>query len=119
MALASVVGLLIFAVILLWLVMSAPVGQRTVRRRISARAEPARLWDALYPFGRDFTWNGAVTEVTRTGEATGRVVTSHMGRDGRPIEREFVIEDCVDGERFTMRYTDDTSLAQSFWTIMP
>jgi len=113
--LANVLGLLIFAVILLWLVMSAPVGQRTVRRRVAVKADPARLWDALYPFGRHFTWNGAVTEVVRTGETTGRMVTSHMGRDGRPIEREFVIEDCADGERFTLRYTDDTSLAQSFW----
>ncbi|WP_372530033.1 site-2 protease family protein [Oricola sp.] len=115
MALASVVGLLIFAVILLWLVMSAPIGQRTVRRRIAAQADPARLWEALFPFGSQFDWNGAVTAVARTGQATGRMVTSHMGRDGRPIEREFIIEELVAGERFTLRYTDDTSLEQSFW----
>jgi hypothetical protein len=28
-----------------------------------------------------------------TGPASGRMVTSHTGRDGRPIEREFEIID--------------------------
>lgn len=112
---ASVLGLLVFTVFLLWLVMSAPVGQRNISRRVVTHAEPARLWDALYPFGKDFGWNGAVTEVTRLASDRGRMLTSHMGRDGRPIEREFVIEDLVPGEWFRLRYTDDTALAQSFW----
>ncbi|WP_193177669.1 site-2 protease family protein [Oricola nitratireducens] len=107
--------LLIGTCLLLWLVMSAPVGRRTVRRRIVARVAPSRLWDALYPFGRDFGWNGAVSDVRATGPAAGRMVTSHMGRDGSPIERDFEIIDEIPGERFTLRYTNDTSLAQSFW----
>lgn len=111
----SVIYLLVGTCFLLWLVMSAPAGRRTVTRRVSARAAPARLWDALYPFGADYAWNGVVSEVIRTGPATGRMVTTHMGRDGRPIERDFEIAEETPGESFTLRYTNDTSLAQSFW----
>lgn len=110
-----VAALLVGTCLLLWLVMSAPVGRRTVRQRVEAKAAPERLWQALHPFGTDFSWNGAVGEVRRTGPNTGRMVTSHMGRDGRPIERDFEIIDEVPGKRFTLRYTNDTSLAQSFW----
>jgi Zn-dependent protease len=113
--LASVVGLLAFTIFLLWLVMSAPVGMRTVRRRVAIAADVERIWEALHPFGENFTWNGAVEEIDRTGPASGRMVTSHMGRDGRPIEREFEIMDEKAGHRFSLRYTNDTSLAQSFW----
>ena len=110
-----VLFLLVGTCLLLWLVMSAPIGRRTVRRRVAADVAPERLWQALYPFGRDFQWNGAVTRVELTGPATGRLVTSQTGRDGRPIEREFAIANEVPGERFILRYTNDTALAQSFW----
>jgi len=110
-----VVALLVGTCLLLWLVMSAPIGRRTVRQRVEAHTSPERLWQALHPFGKDFSWNGAVTTVTRTGPASGRMVTAHTGRDGMPIERDFEIIDEVTGKRFTLRYTNDTSLAQSFW----
>lgn len=110
-----VAALLVGTCFLLWLVMSAPVGRRTVRRQVAVRASTERLWQALYPFGAEFSWNGAVTQVIRTGPVTGRMVTSHSGRDGQPIERDFEIIDEVPGKRFTLRYTNDTSLAQSFW----
>lgn len=114
-ALYSVLVLLLSTLLLLWLVMAAPVGRRTVSRRVTVKATHHRLWQALYPFGSDFGWNGAVTRVTRTGPASGRMVTSHAGRDGQPIERDFEIIDEAPGKRFTLRYTNDTSLAQSFW----
>ncbi|MFZ2100331.1 MAG: site-2 protease family protein [Oricola sp.] len=110
-----VLFLLVGTCLLLWLVMSAPIGRRTVRQRVVANVASERLWRALHPFGPDFQWNGAVTRVEATGATAGRLVTSHMGRDGRPIEREFAIADEVTGERFTLRYTNDTALAQSFW----
>jgi Zn-dependent protease len=111
----SVTVLLIGTCFLLWLVMSAPVGHRTVRRLISIAASPEHLWSALYPFGADFGWNDAVTSVTALDGKSGRMVTSHTGRDGQPIERDFEITDEVPGEGFTLRFTNDTSLAQSFW----
>jgi Zn-dependent protease len=111
----DIIGLLAFTVLLLWLVMSAPVGIRTVRRRFAVPAGHHRVWRALYPFGEHYGWNGAVTWVTRTGEATGRMVTSHMSRDGSPIERDFEIFDELPGRSYSLRYTNDTSLAQSFW----
>lgn len=110
-----VILLLVGTCLLLWLVMSAPIGRRSVRQRVVADVAPDRLWQALHPFGRDFRWNGAVTRVEATGPSSGRMITSHTGRDGRPIERDFEITEETEGERFSLRYTNDTSLAQSFW----
>ncbi|QKV17776.1 site-2 protease family protein [Oricola thermophila] len=112
---SPVFALLVGICLVLWLVMSAPVGRRTVGRSVTVRSTPERLWAALHPFGAHFSWNGAVTEVIRTGPTTGHMVTSHAGRDGQPIRRDFEIVDEVPGESFTMRFTNDTSLAQSFW----
>lgn len=101
----------------MWLVMGAPIGVRTVRLRTPVDATRDAVWQAMYPFGRDAGWNEAITSVTAFADDPlhGHMVTSHTGRDGKPIERDFVIEDCVEGERFTLRFTSDTSLDQSFW----
>ena len=108
-------GLLVFVVCLLWLVLSAPVGRITVSRGVNIAAERDRIWSAVYPFGPDFGWNGAAVSVTQTGKGTGRVVTSHIGRDDAPIERSIEISNETPMDGFTLHYTDDTSLAQSFW----
>lgn len=112
---AAVTGLLIFTLAIIWLVMSAPIGHRTVSRRVVAAVPAQRLWSALHPFGEAFAWNEAASSVIRTGPESGRIITSYLGRDGQPVERDFVIEEEVPGERFTLRFTNDTSLAQSFW----
>ena len=111
----GIVGLLLFVVLMLWLVMSAPIGTRTVRRRIATSAPPSHVWSALYPFGAHYDWDRGVSRVVETGPGSGRMVTTYLGRDGLPVEREFEIADLSGGERFTLRYTNDTSLAQSFW----
>ncbi|MCI5073757.1 site-2 protease family protein [Oricola sp.] len=112
---AGILGLLFFVVFLLWFIMSAPIGTRTVRRTVRTSADPTRVWNALYPFGTDYDWDQGVTQVIETGPESGREVTTYLGRDGLPVEKDFVVSDLEPGERFTMRYTNDTALAQSFW----
>ena len=101
----------------MWLVMAAPVGVRTVKVRVSVDAPREAVWQMLYPFGRDAGWNQAIVAVRAHEDDPlhGHMVTTHSGRDGKPIERDFLIEDCVEGERYRLRYTSDTSLEQSFW----
>lgn len=111
----QIFALLILTIALIWIVMSAPIGIRTISRQGSAPVSAAKLWSALHPFGTNYDWNGAVTEVIRTGDSTGRMITSHTGRDLLPIEREFELSEEVPEKSYTLRFTDDTSLAQSFW----
>ncbi len=108
-------GLLVLAVAMLWALMAAPIGTRTFRVQARIRAPKAKLWQALHPFGDFANWYGAYVAVERIDDAHGRVQINWDGRDGKPIEREFELSDVVDGERFTMRTTEDNSLAMSFW----
>lgn len=114
LALALALGAIL---LLMWLVMAAPVGVRTVRVRVPVDAPRDAVWQMLYPFGRDAGWNQALVSVKAHPDDPhhGHMVTAHTGRDGQPIERDFLVEDCVEGERFRLRYTSDTSLDQSFW----
>ena len=109
---------LIITVALIWFLMAASLGRRTVLARVDIAAPADRAWQALYPFGRDAGWNGVLTRVTQLGDRpgkAGRMITSHTGRDGAPIERDFVLSDVVAPRRFRLRYTSDTALDQSHW----
>lgn len=107
-----------FVVFLLWLLLAAPLGRNRLEASARIAADPDRIWQALYPFGADVDWNEALTAVrplaTEDGLA-GRMITTHAGRDGAPIERDFVLGDVVENERFRLRFTADTALDDSFW----
>lgn len=105
--------LLGFVLFLMWLVMSAPIGLRTISRTIRVNASLESIRSALHPFGDDFTWNEAVSAVEKFDGSTGRMTTTHHDRSGGFIERDFAIEDA--GDSWRTRFTSDTSLAQDFW----
>ena len=105
--------LLGFVLLLMWLVMSAPIGLRTITRTIRVNGSLARIKGALHPFGDDFTWNQAVSSVEQFDAQSGKMVTTHTDRSGGFIERDFAIDD--DGNSWRARFTSDTSLAQDFW----
>lgn len=98
----------------MWVVMSAPVGIRTVRRRIVVNAPIDRVRSAVHPFGENYAWNDAVRLVERFSEHSGRMVTNHTDRSGGFIEREFVLTE-RGGLQWSQQFTSDTSLAQDFW----
>lgn len=105
--------LLVFVLLLMWIVMSAPIGLRTIRRTIRVNSSLDTVKSALHPFGDNFSWNQAVSAVERFDAQSGKMVTTHTDRSGGFIERDFSIED--GGNFWRTWFTSDTSLAQDFW----
>ena len=103
---------------LIFLLLAAPLGVRTVRMSRLISADRQRLWSALWPLGENASWSGEYlqTETLAEDENLARLQLRWEGRDGKPIERIVRFEDVVDGESYAMRVVDDTSLDLSFWT---
>jgi Zn-dependent protease len=99
---------------LIFVLMTMPLGMRTLRRSRLIRADRNKLWQALWPLGSHATWSGETLSVTgfRGG---ARITLSWEGRDGQPIQRKVAFDDVVQGRRFSMRVVDDSSLDPSFW----
>ncbi|UCI10026.1 site-2 protease family protein [Mesorhizobium sp. B1-1-8] len=101
---------------LIFLLMTVPLGLRTVRVSRVVAADRHRLWQALWPFGSDAGWSGEILSAEPLDcEGMTLVKLSWEGRDGQPIERKAVFEDVVEESRFSMRVIDDTALDPSFW----
>jgi len=101
---------------LIFLLMRVPLGLRTVRLSRVVAADRQRLWQALWPLGKDAGWSGEILEARSLDEAGLTAVTlSWEGRDGRPIERKAMFVDVVPGRSFSMRVLEDTALDVSFW----
>lgn len=112
-------GLILLAInlLLLWLLMAAPVGVRTLRVRRRFQARPEKVWAAVDPLGDDADWNPAILSSHPVDEE-GRYAKQafrHLDRKGAPIER--VIEISRE-ERFaySARVVDDTALDAGFWS---
>ena len=103
---------------LIFLLMAAPIGIRTVKSSRLVSADRDRVWNALWPFGSEAGWSGEYLRAERLDGDHGlaRLQLSWEGRDGKPIERTVRLEDVVEGERFALRVTDDSSLEASFWS---
>ena len=101
---------------LIFLLMTAPLGLRTIRLSRLVSADRQRLWQALWPLGSDAGWSGEILSAEPLdGEGMARIMLSWEGRDGQPIERRSQFEDIVEGSRFSMRVIEDTALDASFW----
>ena len=72
---------------LIWFLMGAPIGRRSVVVSKRIAAAPERLWSALYPFGDNALWDGSFVSVERTGADTAEIAINFDGRDGKPIRR--------------------------------
>ncbi|MBX3579993.1 MAG: site-2 protease family protein [Rhizobiaceae bacterium] len=125
---ALIAALAALNVIIIFVLMAAPLGLRTVRLAATLNARREVLWQALWPLGSDALWSGefvAVEPLAGTanggadaGVGTGagaRVKLRWHGRDGAPIERVLRFEDVVKGEGFATVVADDSSLDQDFW----
>ncbi|UDL89882.1 site-2 protease family protein [Mesorhizobium sp. PAMC28654] len=101
---------------LIFLLMTAPLGLRTVRISRLVKMDRQRLWQALWPLGSDAGWSGEILSAESLGDG-GMVRTrlSWEGRDGQPIERKIMLEEVEEYSRFSMRVIEDTALDPSFW----
>ncbi|MBN9222078.1 MAG: site-2 protease family protein [Mesorhizobium sp.] len=101
---------------LIFLLMTVPLGLRTVSVSRVIPADRQRLWQALWPLGCEAGWSGEILSAQPLDdEGVARIMLSWEGRDGKPIERRARFDDIVEGSRFSMRVIEDTALDSSFW----
>lgn len=101
---------------LIFLLMTVPLGLRTVSVSRVIPADRQRLWQALWPLGSDAGWSGEILSAPPLDDqGVARIMLSWEGRDGKPIERRARFDDVVEGSRFSMRVIEDTALDSSFW----
>lgn len=102
---------------LIFLLVAAPIGIRTFRLSRTISAPRQRLWEALWPLGEHASWSGEIVsaEAIPGHPHEAWIELSHEGRDARPIKRRMAFCDVVEGERFTSKVLEDTSLENAFW----
>ena len=99
----------------IYLLIAAPIGVRTVRLSRTINATSEKLWEAVWLLGRETTWSGQVLEATPVTGDMIRLRLSWRGRDDRPIERTYRVFDVIPHERFSATVVEDNSLDPSFW----
>lgn len=101
---------------LLWLLMAAPVGVRTLKMRRHFTADPQKIWSAVHPLGENAAWHPSVirSSAVDADRHLARQAYSHMDRRGRPIERVFEISG-GEGFSYSARVVEDSALDSSFW----
>lgn len=107
--------LVLFNLGLIYFLMAAPLGRRTIRRSVTVAAPRQKIWQALWPLGADANWSGEYVSVADQGQGRLQMALSWDGRDGKPINRVAQLNDVADGERFSTRIVDDSSLDAAFW----
>ncbi len=113
----SAILLLVINIGLLWLLMAAPLGLRTLRVRAALNAPIEKIWSAVSPFGHAADWHHSVltSEVLPGTENHVRQTYTHLDRHGQPIVRTFQIAIEEIGYRYQSRVLDDSALDASFW----
>jgi len=104
---------------LVWLLMAAPIGRRTIVMRRVLPARAGLIWSMVHPLGKQATWAPGLIE-SRAVDDGARVLQrlNHHDRRGRPIERLLEIEDFHAGpdHAYAARVIEDTALDASFWS---
>jgi Zn-dependent protease len=103
---------------LIWLLMAAPLGTKTIRLRRTLHERPDRVWQAIHPLGRDALWYPSLIDSAADPE-TGRVIQhlAHADRRGNPVSRTLELSD-VRGpwqHAYEARVVEDSTLDPSFW----
>jgi Zn-dependent protease len=119
MALSTPAMILLIANLgLIWLLLAAPIGVRTIRMRRFFDVRPERIWDMVYPLGRDRLWFPSILS-SEPGVEKGRVVQrfAHSDRRGNPISRTLAvdIEQTSDRHAYEARVVEDSALDAGFW----
>ncbi len=93
-ALQSAVLLLIINLGLLWLLMRAPLGRRTICLGRIYRCSPDILWKAMNPAGPDASWHHSVISSRALANRRGIVEQTyrHLDKNGAPSRRLLALE---------------------------
>lgn len=102
---------------LLWLLMAAPIGVRTLRLSRRFEARPERIWSAVHPLGENATWHPSViwSEPVGGNPKLARQTYDHVDRKGRPIERVLAISSGPQSYAYVAQVIEDSALDQAFW----
>jgi Zn-dependent protease len=115
---APALVLLIANLGLLWLLLAAPVGMRTIRLRRVFSATPDRIWNMVYPLGRDASWSPSILS-SEAAPGKGRVVQRfvHSDRKGQPIRRTLELDtsETAGAHVYDARVVEDSALDPSAW----
>jgi Zn-dependent protease len=103
---------------LIWLLMAAPLGTKTIRLRRTLQDDPERVWQAIHPLGRDALWYPSLID-SALEPSTGRVVQrlAHADRRGDPIRRSLELSELGGTwqHAYEARVVEDSTLDSSFW----
>jgi Zn-dependent protease len=113
----SVLLLLTINLGLIWLLIAAPVGRRTLRLARVYRASPRRLAALASPLGAEADWHPSVLSSERLSCERVRQTFSHPDSRGDPITRMLAVRETADGEGIACeaRVIEDSTLDASFW----
>ncbi|CAN7301505.1 hypothetical protein [Rhizobium sp. LjRoot258] len=120
-ALQSAVLLLIINLGLLWLLMRAPLGRRTICLGRIYRCSPDILWKAMNPAGPDASWHHSVISSRALANRRGIVEQTyrHLDKNGAPSRRLLALEPlpyvAKNARGFQSRIIDDSTLDPAFW----
>lgn len=110
--------LLVINLGLIWLLMAAPLGRRTLTFRRKYDLKQEALWQAVHPLGENAAWNPSIVE-SGPADKPGHVrqAYSYPDRHGRPITRILALDTEIrDAERaFTSAIVEDSALDRSYW----
>lgn len=122
-SLHSALLLLLINLGLVWLLMAAPLGVRTIRIRRTFHRKSDKLWQAINPAGASADWNHGIISSQTLADRPGIVeqVHDHLDRKGQPIRRLLAVSPLdpmgEDAGRlgYTARVIDDSVLDTRFW----
>lgn len=105
---------------LIWLLLAAPLGRRTISIRRLIPAEPRRIWGLIGPHAHLEQWNRDVLETRWSDDPVPAMELSYSypDRHGQPMVRAFaaeVIDQGDDGKAIETRVVNDSALDIGFW----
>ncbi|MXN52158.1 hypothetical protein GR158_13620 [Shinella sp. AETb1-6] len=113
----SVILLLAINLGLIWLLIAAPVGRRTLRLSRVVKASPSRLAGLVSPLGREADWHPAILSSEPLSADRVRQTFRYPDRRGEPITRTVSVREARDGDGIACetRVIEDSALDASFW----
>ncbi|WP_421578580.1 hypothetical protein [Shinella sp. M31] len=102
---------------LIWLLIAAPVGRRTLHLTRVFKAPPSRIAALVSPLGAEADWHPSVVSTEKLSAGRVRQTLSHPDRHGAPIMRTLEVHEARDADDLACetRVVDDSALDASFW----
>jgi Zn-dependent protease len=113
----SVILLLTINLGLIWLLIAAPVGRRTLHLTRVFHAPPGRIAALVSPLGAEADWHPSVVSSERLAGDRVKQTFSYPDRLGDPITRTFAVSEATDADGIACetRVVEDSALDASFW----